>query len=82
MNDADYDAAKSMLALRLPQVKLSQVVVPEGTQGGGSVELKHNGKSWDELDKSNGLEDLKKANFELFKLMFKGKFNRAYTNLY
>jgi hypothetical protein len=82
MFDADYDAAKGMLALRLPQVKLSQVVEIEGTRGGGSVELKHNGKSWDELDKSNGLEDLKKANFELFKLMFKGKFNRAYTNLY
>lgn len=81
MFDADYDAAKSMLALRMPQVKLSQVVVPEGSQS-GTVELKYNGKTWDELDKSNGLESLKAANFELFKLMFKGKFSRAYTNLY
>jgi Caudovirus prohead serine protease len=81
MFDADYDAAKGMLALRLPQVKLSQVVNTEGAQG-GTVELKYNGKTWDELDKSNGLDGLKTANFELFKLMFKGKFSRAYTNLY
>lgn len=83
MFDADYDAAKGMLALRMPQVKLSQVAGNAGEpQGGGTVELKYNGKTWGELDKSGGLEGLKTANFELFKLMFKGQFGRAYTNLY
>jgi hypothetical protein len=74
--DQNFDAAKAVLSNIKPQVKLSEVVIPDG--GAGLTELKWNGEAWKALDKGGKLEQLKAQNFDLFKQMYKAEFGREY----
>ena len=78
--DLDFETAKTALSAIQPQLRLSDVPHTEGSNGanGGVVELKWQGKTFTELDKAGLLIELKDANIELFKTMFKAAYKTDY----